>query len=365
MSDKDLDYYEILEISKNASDEEIKKAFRKLALKYHPDRNQGDKTAENKFKLINEAYQCLSDPQKRQIYDRYGKDGLNGSNSGFSGFGSMFEDIFEDFYGFGKRQTNLDKYHLDLEVQVNLTFKESIFGIPKKIINYKIKKPCTTCDGSGAKDGKKQPCKHCGGRGKIQRTSGFMSILTTCPYCKGTGEEIIQKCSNCNGLGYVEENESIEVNIPKGVENDMTMRVRTKGNVSKNNARGDLFIIFNVKPDNKFIRVGDDIFTVVNVFVTKALLGGEIEVDTINGRKKVKLKVGTKDLDEIRIPKEGANNVNTGEVGDFVIKISINTPKKLNQEQIELLEKLQKSFNIELNSQSEDGILDKIKNFFR
>ncbi|AII15013.1 DnaK system heat shock co-chaperone [Campylobacter iguaniorum] len=364
----EFDYYEILEISRDADGDTIKKAYRKLALKYHPDRNQGDKEAEEKFKKINEAYEVLSNEEKRGIYDRYGKDGLN-SSGGFGGFEADFDlgDIFSSFFGGGFNGTKSkrsDKYNLDLEVGIRLEFYEAVFGCEKEI-KYKYKTPCKTCNATGAKDGKKATCSHCGGRGKISQRQGFMSFVQACPYCSGTGEQIKEKCKDCYGNGYNEIEANITINIPEGVDDDMRIRVAGKGNVGTKDA-GDLYVRISVKEDENFVRHGDDVYIEIPVFFTQAMLGESIKIPTLRGDTELKLGIGAKDKEQFVFENEGIKNTRTKKNGRLIAQISINTPKKLTDEQKELLEKLQNSFGIKSGESSDgDGIFDKIKSWFK
>ena len=362
-----MDYYEILEISKEASDDEIKTSFRRLALKYHPDRNRGNKEAEEKFKEINEAYQCLSNKEKRALYDRYGKDGLNGNfNSGFADFdlGDIFSSFFGD--GFARREKReFDKYNLDMELNIELGFEEAIFGAEKEI-KYKIKTPCSACNATGSKDGKKQTCKTCGGSGNYVRRSGFMSYVQTCPMCGGSGETIAQKCSKCNGATYQEEEKTFNVSIPKGVDNGMRIRVSNRGNLSKSGQSGDLYLNIKVKPSKIYKRDGDDLLMSVDIFITQALLGKSIKLDTIMGKKELKLNVGTNDKELFKFANEGVENIRTKRRGDLIIRTNLILPKKLTQKQKELIEELENSFGIDKNGNCQnDGFFDKIKDIFK
>ncbi|MSN95791.1 molecular chaperone DnaJ [Campylobacter sp. FMV-PI01] len=358
----ELDYYEILEISKDADSNTIKKAFRKLALKYHPDRNQGNLEAERKFKEINEAYQCLGDEEKRKIYDRYGKAGL-GSSSGFRGF-EDFSDIFESFFGDGfSRSTKkrVDNYVLDVEINLRVDFKDAVFGTQKEL-KYKIKKPCKTCDGNG---GKKNTCKTCGGSGKFTQTRGFMSFVSTCPHCNGIGEIIVEKCKKCSGLGYEEEEICFKFDVPKGVDNGMKIRISQKGNLSKSGEYGDLYVNITVKEDDKFIRHGDDVYIEIPIFVTQAMLGENILIPTLRGEKNLKLHIGTKDKEQFILENEGIENIRTKEIGKLIAQISIKMPTKLNDEQIKMIQNLQESFGVKTNEIAETSLFEKIKGWFK
>ncbi|BCX79691.1 molecular chaperone DnaJ [Campylobacter sp. 19-13652] len=361
----ELDYYEVLEITKTADNETIKKAYRRLALKYHPDRNAGDKEAEDKFKLVNEAYQVLSDENKRSIYDRHGKAGLDGGLGG--GFDFDIGDIFSSFFGesFGgrsRRRGNGEKYPLDLEIGLSIDFHEAAFGCEKEV-EYTKKVPCHTCDGTGSKDGKKSTCHHCGGSGRITQSNGFMSIVQECPYCNGTGEIIKDKCPTCSGLGYEEERHSLKVNIPEGIDSGMRLRISGKGNVGKSGNTGELYVVVEVREDEHFIRHNNDVYVEIPVFFTQAALGESISVPTLRGKTELKLPVGTVDKQRFVFEKEGIKSVNSSRIGNLIVQVSVQMPNKLSQEQEELLKKLQDSFGIKGGEAAEEckGIFDKIK----
>jgi len=364
----ELDYYEILGVSKGASADEIKKAYRQLALKYHPDRNEGDKDAEEKFKKINEAYQVLSDTQKRQTYDRYGAAGLNGG--GFSGFNDFdLGDIFDSFFGGGGRrnrsQKPVDNYALDIEIPVTIDFMDAVNGLEKEL-KYTIKKPCHECDGSGAKGGKKETCSYCGGRGQVSQRNGFMSFVQTCPKCAGRGEIVKERCSKCHGAGYELEEVKFNFKIPKGVDTGIRIRVSKKGNLSKSGDYGDLYAVIQVRNHDKFVRNGDDVYVQVPIFVTQAMLGETIKVQTLRGEKELKLNVGTRDGEQFVFEDEGMPNLRTQELGRFVVEVALKMPKKLDDEQKELIKKLQDSFGVKADeAQDDESLWDKFTNLFK
>ncbi|NPA74134.1 MAG: molecular chaperone DnaJ [Epsilonproteobacteria bacterium] len=377
----EIDYYEVLEVSRDASAEEIKKAYRKLALKYHPDRNQGDKEAEEKFKLVNEAYQALGDEKKRAIYDRYGKSGLD--SQGFSHYSDMnSEDIMDDlssifesvfgqgfggFGGFGSQKRRKKyKYTLDIETKVVLDFHEAVFGC-KKEIEYTYKKPCEVCDGTGSEDKKTQTCQNCGGRGQVYYRQGFMTYSQTCEVCGGSGEIVKNRCKNCKGLGYTKESAKVTVEIPEGIDNDNQIRVAGKGNIGENGERGDLYVRIIVKEDEHFVRHNDDVYIEVPVFFTQAALGETIKIPTLRGEDELKLPIGAKDKQQFIFRGKGIKNVHTKREGNLIVQIRVNYPKKLNSEQVELLKKLQDSFGYESNTDEKkyEGVFDKIKNWFK
>lgn len=376
----DLEYYEILEITKTADATEIKKAYRKLALQYHPDRNQGDKEAEEKFKAINEAYQVLSDEQKRATYDRYGKSGLD--SQGFSHFsdmryedimgdlGSIFESVFGGgfgssggFGGGGSKQNR--KYNLDLEAEVTLAFNEAIFGT-KKEVTFSYKKPCDTCDGTGSKDKSKATCKECKGKGQVFYRQGFMTFSQTCPNCNGKGSVVTNPCPSCNAKGFTQIEDKVTIDIPEGIDNNNRIRVAGKGNIDEHGGRGDLYILVHVKEDEHFVRHNDDIYIEVPVFFTQVALGETIKIPTIRGEAELELPLGAKDKQQFIFKHEGVKNVHTHQLGSMITQISIRYPKKLTKEQKELLIQLQEEFGVEKKSKDDkfESVFDKIKSWF-
>jgi molecular chaperone DnaJ len=366
-------YYEILEISKDSDKGVIKKAYRKMAMKYHPDKNPGDKEAEEKFKTINEAYQVLSDDEKRQIYDRYGKEALDGHSTRGGGFGSGFDDLgsmFEEMFsgGFGtqrQRQRKEYNYNLDTEIRINLLFNEAIFGC-SKTINYTYKTACKGCKGTGAKGGKLATCQTCNGQGQVHMRQGFMTFAQTCPNCSGTGQSVREKCSDCKGSGFDSINAKFEVNIPEGINDGNRIRVGKKGNIAPNGTRGDLYIQIHTQDDKHFTRHNDDIYLEVPVFFTQIALGTTIQIPGLRGKLNLKIPANTKDKEQFTFRDEGVKNVNGRGKGNFVVQIKINYPKNINSNQKELLEKLQESFGIESKPYENNfsGMFDKVKGWF-
>ncbi len=368
----EFDYYEILEIDKNADASAIKKAYRKMALKYHPDRNQGDKEAEEQFKKVNEAYQVLSDSEKRAVYDRYGKAGLEqgGFSQNFDDFdlSSIFESVFGGGFGggFSTKKQRVDNYTLDLETSINLEFNEAIFGC-KKEVKYKFKKPCDKCDGTGSKDKKLTSCSTCGGKGQVYMRQGFMTFSQTCPDCMGEGNKVKNPCEKCNAKGYEEEKTKISVDVPQGIDNANRIRVANKGNKSKSGENGDLYIQVLVKEDEHFVRHGDDVYIEVPVFFTQAVLGQSIKIPSLKGELELRLDVGTRDKQQFVFRGEGVSNVHTKQKGKLIAQVKLQYPKKINDEQEKMLKDLQKSFGYESeNAKVEhfDGVFDKIKKWF-
>jgi len=371
---EDLSYYEILEVSKNADKATIKKAYRAMAKKYHPDKNPGDKEAEHKFKLCNEAYQCLSDEQMRSRYDRYGKEGLQGmgggrSSGGFDDLGSMFEEMFSGFGGGGRRRQNpadMEKYPLDMNIELSISFNEAVFGCDKEV-SYKYKKACKSCKGTGAKDGKLSTCKQCQGKGQVYMKQGFMTFSQTCPVCQGTGSAAADACKSCRGSGYEEIKESVSINIPAGVDTGNRLRVSGKGNIGKKGSRGDLYVTFEVQDDKHFIRDDNDIYIEIPVFFTQAITGETLSIPSLTGELELKLDVGTRDKQRYTFRGEGIEDVHGHGKGNLIAVINIQYPSKLNDEQLELINKLQESFGIESKPHESllDSAIEKMKGWFK
>lgn len=364
-----MDYYEILEVSRDADHDTIKKSFRKLALKYHPDRNPNNKEAEENFKKINEAYEVLSDNEKRSIYDRYGKEGLQ--SQGFSrssgGFGDIFGSIFEDFFGGG--QTEVQEHYAfepDYMLQLKLSFKEAVFGC-KKTIKTTYKSYCKPCNGTGAKDGKMQDCKRCNGRGRIVMQQSFISMQTPCPSCNGIGKIVAEKCSKCNGNAYEKVQENIEFNVKAGIDNGNQIVYRGKGNEFKRGERGDLYIKVIVAEDEHFVRHGNDLYMEVPVFFTTIVLGGKIEIPTLSGKAELNIPPNTEHGHQFIFYNEGVPDINSGRKGRLIAQIKITYPQNLTEEQHNLIMKLQESFGDTSKPYKSfiDSCFDKVKNWLK
>lgn len=372
----EIDYYEILQVSKNCDGSELKKSFRKLAMQYHPDRNPDNKEAEDKFKLINEAYQVLSDDEKRSIYDRYGKAGLEGRGMG-GGFGNGnmddIMDIFNSMFGGGfggfsqnSRSGQGAKYSSDFEIRYTLEFNEAIFGCEKEIdIEYKTS--CVACKGTGAKDGKLETCKTCNGQGQVVSRQGFMTFAQTCPHCHGAGSVAKEKCDSCNGKTYEIKKDKVTIKVPAGIDNGNRLRVKGYGNVSKNGHRGDLYVTFSVKEDEHFIRNGNDIYIEVPVFFTQAILGEKVKIPSLKGELEVNLKKGTNDKEQFVFANEGVVDFHSGRKGRLVAQVKILFPTKLDENQQKLLEELQDSFGIESKPHKSvfESCFERVKEWFK
>lgn len=349
------DYYDVLGVSKGATDAELKKAFRKMAKKYHPDANPGNKEAEEKFKEVNEAYEVLSDAQKRSAYDNYGHSafenggmGGGGFSGGFSDMGDIFESFFGgggfgDIFGGGGRRKNAARRGADLQTNLHITFEEAMFGTEKEI-TIPVTKPCDNCKGTGAKPGTvAENCKHCGGSGQesvIQQTMfGSMRSVRTCSKCHGEGKIIKEPCPNCHGKGKIKQNETIKITIPKGIDNGQKIRKSGMGEAGeKGGPNGDLFVVIYVQPHKQFVRRENNIYLDVPINIMQATLGDEISVPTIDGSANVKIKAGTQPETTMVLKGKGAYNVrNSSYRGDQIITFKVQIPTKVTEKQKEIL----------------------------
>ena len=365
------DYYEVLGVDKSASKDEIKKAYRKLSKKYHPDINK-EAGADEKFKEIAEAYEVLSDDQKKADYDQFGHDGPQfGGGGGFGGGGfGGFDDIFSSFFGGGgRRDPNAPRQGDDLQYRMDISFEDAVFGAEREFEVTK-EEECSTCHGSGAKPGT-QPttCTHCNGAGEINQAVdtpfGRMMNRQTCKYCGGTGKEIKEKCTTCHGKGTVNRRKTIKINIPEGVDEGQQMRVSGEGAPGVNGGpAGDLYVVFRVKRHEYFDRDGDDILYNLNISFPRAALGGTVEVPTIHGTVELKIPAGTQSGKRFRLRGKGVKNVHGYGTGDQNITVHVQTPTKLTERQKELLKELAE---IEGDNDPNDGgsFFDKVKNKFK
>lgn len=369
------DYYEILDIQKGASDDEIKKAFRKLAIKYHPDKNQGDKEAEEKFKEINEAYQVLSDPEKKAHYDQFGTADFNGGGGFQGGFDFSdiggFGDIFESFFGGGfssGRRRNGPERGADLEYNLNLTFEEAVFGVEKEISINKHEK-CETCSGSGAKSGTSpKTCDKCGGTGqmKVQRNTPLGSFVSvnTCDKCGGKGKVISDPCPTCKGTGKERKLRKIKINVPAGVDTGNVIPLRGHGEAGNNGGpSGDLYVNIRVSAHSMFKRKGFDIYIDRHISFAKATVGCELKVPTVDGEVKYDVPAGTQPGTVFRLKGKGVPRVNSTGRGDQYVNIIVDIPKTLNDKQKEALRMF-----IEASEGHEDtkkSFMDKLKGSFK
>lgn len=346
MSTMATDYYEILGVSREATADAVKKAYRKLAMKYHPDRNPGDSEAEEKFKEATEAYEVLSDSQKRQIYDTYGHEGLK--SSGYSGPGnfddifSSFGDIFSDIFGFaGGRQRNRQgpMQGSDLRYDLSISFMEAVHGVDKEL-EIDRRDTCWTCEGSGMRPGyQPDTCSACQGRGQVMRAQGFFRISTTCPQCRGEGKIITEPCNDCGGAGLVPARKKVSLKIPAGVDTGSQMRLRGTGEGGrKGGPAGDLYVVIHVEPHEFFHRNGELIFCQYPLPMAQAALGCNIEVPTIHGTKNIEVPKGTQHGQRFTLKNEGVPSLRSKSRGDMVVEIAIRVPAKMTKRQKELLE---------------------------
>ena len=387
------DYYEVLGVSKNATDAEIKSAYKKMAIKYHPDRNPGDKEAEEKFKEAAEAYDVLRDPQKRQKYDQFGFAGLGGQG-GFGGGASMnmddifsmFGDIFggrggfggfegfegfSGFGGFGGGGGGRKTYKgADLRLKVRLTLEEVATGVTKK---FKVRKhvTCTACNGSGSADGKKETCSQCKGTGSVYKTInsmfGRMQTQTVCPICNGTGSIIKNKCTKCNGEGVVNGEEIIEVAIPAGVDDGMVVTASGKGHAGKQNGvPGDIQVFIEVEPHKELHRNGQNLEYNLLLDVPTAVLGGSAEIPTLDGRVKIKIEAGTQPGKIMRLRGKGLPAVSGYGYGygDLIVNIGVYVPRNLSKEEKEMFEKMRDSENMKPKADEKESFFKRFKKMF-
>jgi molecular chaperone DnaJ len=365
------DYYDVMGVAKNASEAEIKKAYRRLAMKYHPDRNPGDKRAEESFKEAKEAYEVLSDPQKRTAYDQFGHAGVSagtGAGAGRGGFGDIFEDIFGDIFGAGRGGGAGRSYRgADLQYNLEITLEEAVFGTESKIRIPRLVN-CKTCTGTGAKPGTQpQTCSTCGGVGQVRVQQGFFSIQQTCPRCHGRGKIIAQPCPSCHGKGQIEEQRTLSVKVPSGVDTGDRIRLSGEGEAGPHGGvAGDLYVQVHVKSHRLFTRDGNDLNCDVPVCFTTAALGGEMEIPTLDGRVSIRIPPGTQTGKIFRIRGKGVRPVRGGLQGDMLCKIHVETPVNLTKRQKELLEELDETMQQggKRHSPKAEGWLDGVKGFF-
>ena len=371
------DFYEILGVPKNASEEEIKKAYRKLAMKYHPDRNQGDsaKTAEEKFKEAKEAYEMLSDGQKRAAYDQYGHAGVDpnmrgGPSDGFGGgFAEAFGDIFGDMFGQQRGRGGRQVYRgSDLSYAMEITLEEAAKGKDAQI-RIPSWDNCGTCHGSGAKPGTQaKTCSTCHGAGSVQMRQGFFSVQQTCPHCHGTGKIIPDPCTTCMGQGRIKRQKTLEVKIPAGIDDGMRIRSAGNGEPGTNGGPpGDLYIEIRLKKHDIFERDGDDLHCNVPVPLTSAALGGSIEVPTLGGKAEIDIPEGTQHGKTFRLRGKGIKGIRSSYPGDLYCHIVVETPVKLTEHQRKLLKELDESFKKggEKHSPHSKSWTDRVKNIFK
>jgi molecular chaperone DnaJ len=370
------DFYEILGVTRDCDEKGLKASYRKLAMQWHPDRNNGDPTAEHRFKEVNEAYEALRDPQKRAAYDRFGhaafENGANGGGPGFSAdfaasMSSIFDDIFGDFMGGARRGGNRSgrergadlRYNMEIGLEEAFAGKTAEIEVPTKIV-------CKTCSGTGARRGSSpRACTTCDGSGRIRAAQGFFSIERTCPACHGRGQVIADPCPDCSGAGRTTEERKLSVNIPAGIEDGTRIRLAGEGEAGlRGGPSGDLYIFLSIKAHEFFQRDGADIFCRVPVSVTTAALGGEFQVPTIDGGKtRVKVPDGSQTGKQFRLKGKGMPVLRTARVGDMYIQVVVETPRNLSRRQRELLEEFERASSAETHPES-TGFFARVRDFF-
>ncbi|HRK23533.1 MAG TPA: molecular chaperone DnaJ [Beijerinckiaceae bacterium] len=370
------DYYEVLGVQKNADEAALKSAFRKLAMQYHPDKNPGDKAAEAKFKELNEAYQCLSDSQKRAAYDRFGhaafeqggggQGPFGGGGGGFSGMGDIFEDLFGEVFGGGRRSSGGRERGADLRYNLEITLDDAFRG-KAATIKVPTSITCEACSGSGAKAGSKpKRCATCGGHGRVRATQGFFSIERTCHACHGRGETIDDPCRACNGGGRVTRERTLSINVPAGVEDGTRIRLSGEGEAGlRGGPSGDLYVFLSVKPHGLFQRDGADLFARVPISMVAAALGTEIAVPTLDGTDaKVRIPEGTQSGKQFRVKGKGMPVLRSKDRGDLFIQTVVETPQNLTRRQKELLREFEQGSADGTHPESEGFFARMKKDFF-
>ena len=367
------DYYDVLGVSRDASDQELKSAYRKLALKYHPDRNPGDHTAEEKFKEASEAYQVLSDADKRAAYDRFGHAGVNGSGpggfgGGFSGavdLGDIFGDLFGEMFNMGGQQRSARQMRGDdLRYDLTIDFEEAIFGTEKEIKIRRLE-ACETCKGTGSASGRgPSVCPQCHGRGQIRYQQGFFSVARTCTTCAGRGSIISDPCQVCRGETRLTKEIKLTVKVPAGVEEGTRIRYAGEGDVGRGGSQaGDLYIVLSIGAHSFFAREGQNLHCVIPISFPQAALGAEIEIAGVDGPVMLKIPEGTQSGKELRIRGKGVPYLNEKGRGDLIVKVVVQIPKKLSRAQRDLIVELDKTMAVD-NNPTSPGLLDKMKDLF-
>jgi len=365
------DFYEVLGVDRTASDADLKKAYRRLAMKHHPDRNPDNTDSEARFKEAKQAYEVLTDPQKRAAYDQFGHAGVEqgaGMGGGAGGFGDIFGDVFGDIFGGGGRQSRERVFRgSDLRYNLEMTLEDAVHGT-----SVKIKIPtmveCRKCNGSGAKKGTSAvTCGTCQGVGQVRMQQGFFSLQQTCPTCHGTGKVITDPCDACHGEGRIQEYKTLSVKVPGGVDTGDRIRLSNEGEAGQNGGPpGDLYVHVQVKSHNIFTREGSDLFCEVPIKITTAALGGTLDVPTLDGRVSLKIPAGTQTDKMFRIRSKGVRSVRGGGEGDLLCRVIVETPVKLNSRQKELLQEFQETLEQggKSHSPKTHGWLDGVKKFF-
>ena len=374
-SDRKRDYYEVLGVGRTAGDEEVKKAYRRLAVQFHPDRNPGDKQAEEKFKEINEAYQVLSDPERRSQYDRFGHAAFQGPQGagGFGGFDfsqgfeEVISDICGDFFGTGRgRSRSRSRRGEDLRYDLEVEFEEAARGT-EKVVKFQRLTTCDECHGTRARGGAEgvRTCPNCRGTGQVRTQQGFFSISTTCGQCRGEGMMIADPCPKCQGQGRIRKPVSLSVRIPPGVDNGSRLKLRNEGEAGfATGPAGDLYVVVHVKEHPLFVRQDNDVVIEVPVSFPQAALGTDLEVPTLEGKIKLKLPAGTQSGKIFRLKGKGFADLHGYGRGDQLVRIVVETPRRLSERQRELLEEFAKASGEDVNHPMAKGFVDKLKEMF-
>ncbi len=375
------DYYQILGVSQDASQDEIKEAYRELALQYHPDRNPDQENAEEKFKEVSEAYDVLSDPEKRQVYDRYGHEGLKGRGGRsagfqdieeiFEAFGDVFGErggggggVFEDIFGFGRGGSKRRKSGPSIRTNMEIDFEEAAFGTSKEI-TVERHGICEECEGTRTASGESRSrCPTCRGKGVVSRSQGFFSVQQTCPKCRGEGKVIDNPCEKCNGSGLQRESKTVNVEIPAGVEDRTRLRVRGEGDIEPGvDRRGDLYVDVSVRDHEFFERQGNDVFCEVPISFSQAALGDVITVPTLEGEEELRIPEGTPSGEIFQLDNKGVPEVRSGRRGDQMVRVFVKVPENLSDRQEELLEEWAETEDVDVTPQKR-GLFEKIKQIF-
>lgn len=370
------DFYEVLEVSREASEQELKASYRRLAMQYHPDRNPNNPEAEERFKACSEAYQVLSDPDKRAAYDRYGHAAFSGggaaagnpfAGAGFQGdLGDIFGDIFGEMFGGGGggRAASRVQRGRDMRYDMTIEFEQAVFGVEKEITIRRLE-VCDDCKGSGSANGKPPAtCDQCGGRGQMRFQQGFFSVAKTCSACNGTGTRITDPCAGCRGEGLQPKKHTILVKVPAGVEQDTRIRYQGEGEAGRfGGPSGDLYVILSVKPHKFFERDGDDLHCVMPISFPQAALGTELQIETLEGPATLKVPEGTQSGKTFKLRGKGVPHLNERGKGDLIVEVRVATPQKLNKAQKELLSQLAETMQVE-NTPHSRGLFEKMKDIF-
>lgn len=368
-----VDFYEVLQVSRDANDQELKTSYRKLAMQYHPDRNPNNPEAEEQFKACSEAYSVLSDPEKRAAYDRYGHAAFQGGagpagGSPFGGaqdLGDIFGDLFGEMFNMGgSRRASRVQRGRDLRYDLTLEFAEAVFGTEKEI-NIRRMEACDSCSGSGSVNGKPPAtCTGCGGRGQVRFQQGFFSVAKTCVRCGGTGTTISDPCPNCHGEGLQAKKHEMLVKVPAGVEQDTRIRYQGEGEAGRfGGPAGDLYVVLGVKSHKFFEREGDNLHCVMPISFPQASLGTELQIETMEGPATIKIPEGTQSGREFKLRGKGVPHLNEHGKGDLIVEIRVATPSKLNKQQKELLRQLGETMQVE-NTPTNRGLFEKMKDIF-